>query len=314
MTPKELLKKLRAIAQEKADLTDAQLAKLDSLLDNLSEELATDVIKEYLNELDVKDGLIEVSVPNQNKITLIEKAYVNFIQNKGYRVVAAMMEDMQKISEMNQRYFDTLAATKVDSGKINNIVDNRLGINAAGELKRQGFMKGLLDSAEVRKDITEFAMEKVSNGTGYEDMRKGLRDLIQGDEKRMGKFKQFYRNYAYDLYARVDAMQANLYGEKLELNYFIYAGTRRKTSRHFCIQRKGKVFSRADAAEWKDLIGTYVMGEDGKQVPAGPIVVAEDIETYNPFVDRGGYGCVDDIMWIGDDVAFSMEPDLKNKK
>lgn len=317
MTPREQLKQLRKLAEAKSAFIDQQLLALEKLLDKLSPKLADKIAETFLTALNVKDGVIDPSIFNQNKVALLDAAYASFMEQHGKKIIVTMMDDLKTITGLNEEYFKELSGMKIDAKQVNKVIYNRLGLaESDGKLKvkSKGFMKGVFDSAPVRTEVANFAIEKISNGTGFEDMRKGLRELIAGNDEKMGKFSQFYRNAAYDTYAKVDALNGKLYSDKLKLKYFIYAGTRRKTSRHFCIKRKGKVFSTEEAEEWKDLIGTYEVGENGKPVKAGPIVTGEDIPTYDPVVDRGGYGCVDDIMWIGDDIAFDMRPDLKPKK
>lgn len=312
MTPEQKLKLLRATAEEKAKFIDEQLLKLEKLMDKLGVLLNKQILDSYLNELSVENGIILTDVQNQRKSALIDKAYDFFMQKNGYKVVTTMIEDLYAVSGMNADYFSELQGMKINASDIEETINTRLGLNNKGELKRDGFMKGLMDNPSIKDEIKNYVLDKTISGTGYEDLRNGLRDLITGNEEKMGNFKQFYRNTAYDTYARIDALNGKLYGDKIGLNYFIYAGTRRKASRHFCIHKKGKVFSRDEALEWKNLIGTTTTDEvTGKRVLAGPIVAREDIATYNPFVDRGGYGCVDDIMWVSDEIAMSMRPELK---
>lgn len=311
MTPLELLKLLTATAQERADFIDAQLLKMEQLLKKLGGGLAKKIIDEFLNQLDTENGIILSTEQNMRKTALAERAYKEFIATQGRKIAVAFIEDIYAISGLHEKYFAQLIGMKIDTDDIKTIIEGRLGINEKGELKREGFMHGLMDQAEVQRTIVDFTIDKTIGGTGYEDLRTGLKELIEGDEDKMGKFGQFYRNAAYDTYAKIDALNGKLYADKLDLRYFIYAGTRRKASRHFCIHKKGKVFSDQEALKWKDEIGTYTVNEKGKRVPAGPIVITEDIPTYNPFVDRGGYGCVDDIMWISEEIAFARRPDLR---
>lgn len=312
--PQEEFRKLRKKASAKTKFVDDQLAKIEKLLDKLGPLLTKQVFNDFMKQLDVQDGIVLNTEQNIRKIALLEKAYDTFMEQQGYKVITKMVADMYSLSGLNLEYFEQLKGSKIQAGRIQRVVFERLGLNEKGELKRNGFMKGLLDDPTVKNNIKKFALDKVIGGTGYEDMRSGLQDLVAGNSDKMGQFKQFYRNAAYDTYARIDALNGKLYGDKLNLKYFIYAGTRRKASRHFCIKRKGQVFSREEAMEWKNLIGTKTTNDDGKRVPAGPIVSGEDVATYNPFVDRGGYGCVDDVMWISDEVAFAKRPDLRPKK
>jgi len=309
--PKKELKRLRKNAQDKADYVDGQLAKLEKLLDKLGPLLTKEVFDEFLKTLDVENGQVLTNEQNLRKINLLEKAYNTFMEQQGYKVITMMLTDLDGITGKNLEYFEKLAGSKLKPAAIKRIVNERLGLNAKGELKRVGFMKGLLDDTTVKNQIKKFATDRVINGAGFDDFRTGLQTLIAGDSGKMGAFKQFYRNAAYDTYTRIDALNSKLHADKLKLEHFMYAGTRRKASRHFCLKRKGKVFTRAEAEEWKDLIGTYTTDDDGKRVPAGPIVSEEDKPTYNPLIDRGGYGCVDDIMWVSKEVAYARRPELR---
>ncbi|MFT3704652.1 MAG: hypothetical protein QM802_19965 [Agriterribacter sp.] len=270
MNAKDLLKQLRALTEERIGFIDDSLLKLMETLDKIAPKLADLIAKQVISALDVKDGVIVSSTVNQNKIIGIDKVISDFMKSEGVKVISKMANDLAKITSLNEKYFSNLTGEKIDSSKVKNVIYNRLGMDDEGNLKRNGFMKGLFDMQQPRRDIINYAMEKTTTGTGYEDLRKGLRELIVGNEDKMGKFKQFYRNAAYDTYAKIDALNGKLYADKLTLNYFIYAGTRRKTSRHFCIERKGKLFSRQEAETWKDLIGTTTVDEKGKLVPAGP--------------------------------------------
>lgn len=311
MDPKKKFELLRATAEEKSKFIDDRLEKLEELLDKYGSVLSKEIIDELLRELGVENGLILSDIQNQRKSQLVIKAYEAFMEKQGYKIITTMVADLYQLSGLNLDYFSKLQGVMINADDIQNMVNYRLGIIEGGGLKRQGFMKGLLDDMTVRNEIRDFVLEKITAGTGFEDLRKSLRILIAGEDGKMGKFKQFYRNTAYDTYARIDALNGKLFADKLNLKYFIYAGTRRKASRYFCINRKGKVFSRDEAMKWKDLIGTKTRNDKGKQVPAGPIVSVEDVDTYNPFVDRGGFGCVDDIMWISEEIAFMRRPDLK---
>ena len=314
MDPITRLKILRASAQEKADYIDSQLSSLETLLDKLGILLNERIVTEYLSQLNTESGMVLSDLQNQRKAALIDRAYDTFMQQSGHKVVVKMIDDLYGVTGLNADYFSKMEGMKINTTDIDKIINQRLGLNDEGELKRNGFMKGVLDNPTVKDQIKNFALDKTIGGTGYEDLRSGLKTMIEGDSEKMGNFKQWHRNLAYDTYARIDAMNGKLYADSLNLKFFIYAGTRRKASRYFCIHRKGQCFADWEAESWKDLIGTTTTDENGKRVQAGPIVTGPDVETYNWAVDRGGYGCVDDIMWVTDEVAFSMRPDLRDGK
>lgn len=311
--PTDKLTLLQAKAEEKAAFIDSQLAKLEKLLDKLGPLLNQQIVDDFLSQLSIENGQVLTDIQNLRTTALIEAAYETFLQQEGFKVVAQMIPDLYELTGLNLDYFTDLEGMKVNGTDIEKIVNERLGLNDKGELKKKGFMKGLLDDPTVKNDIKQFALDKVMGGTGYEDLRSGLKEKIEGSPDKMGSFKQHYRNTAYDTYAKIDRLNGKLWADKLDLKYFIYAGTKRKASRHFCISKKGKVFSTDEADKWKDEIGITIINNKGKRVPAGPIVTGEDVATYNPLIDCGGYGCVDDIMYISEEIAFARRPDLNKK-
>ena len=95
------------------------------------------------------------------------------------------------------------------------------------------------------------------------------------------------------MFARHDRNVQKKYAERIGLRTFIYTGGLIQTSRDFCEDRNGKVFTIEEAEEWKDL------NWDGKP------------EIYNPLIDLGGYNCRHFPAWISAKEAIRRRPDLK---
>jgi len=116
-----------------------------------------------------------------------------------------------------------------------------------------------------------------------------LSDDTQGN---LGRLSKYYRNFTYDLYSQVDRTAGKVIADKIGMNkYAIYEGGLIKTSRKFCRERNGKVFTYDEIADFNP--------PEAKQ------------PDYNPFVDLGGYGCRHHLNWIPYAIAISLRPDLK---
>lgn len=309
-TPEQKLEKLMDLARSKNGYIDESLLKFEKLLKGNASDLVKNLISKVLDEMSVEDGKINTSSSNLLKALGASKIIDNYMQKSGARMIKDLSKSLMKLTDLNHDYYSKVTTKEISKTDIAKIINARLGLTETGNVKKSGFMASLATSPDLKKTIVNFLSDKISTSAGFKEVSKGLKELVAGKPGTPGAFEKYYRNTVYDTFGKVDALNSSLFADKLKLNYFIYAGTRRAHSRVFCLERKGKVFSREEAQGWKDLIGTTVE-KDGKRVPAGPIVTKEDETTYDPLIDRGGYGCVDDINWISDEVAFAKRPELR---
>ena len=307
-------KQIKEEAARKQEALDAGLDAFDEIVREQAEEMVLAIQKLFLARLSTQSGIVSRTAENLAALSLIDRAWNDFLAKSAPIIMSEFLYGMENISEANLKYYRLLSDANIRPGDIKNIINARLGIDDNGNLVKGGYMKGLLDDVSVRNEIKKFTYQKIISGTGFEDLKTGLQNLISGNPEQLGKFEQFYRTYAYDTYVQVDRLNSTLYAEKLGLKYFIYQGTRRKGSRPFCLARKGKVFTTEEAAEWHRLIGKRgdVTTDKGtRNMLIGPIV--DDAATYNPLVDLGGYGCVDTVAYISKEIAFAMRPELKEQ-
>lgn len=298
MPGKEILGK----AKDKAEQIDALLEAFEELIDKNASLLTQAIIKSFVDQLDSKNGVILSTAQNLKKVELIDQAYFKFQDQQGMAILSHLMTDMDKIMLLNADYFKELNGGRpIKDEDIKRVLRERLGITSDGELIRDGYMMGLLDDPQVRNEIKQYAYQRMIGGAGFQDFRKGLKALVEGDPDRMGIFKRFYRNYAFDSYAQADATNGALYAQKLGLRYFIYNGgimrdkKGRVKSRPFCVKRAGKVFSTEEADKWKS----------DKDLTA-----VDSRATYVWQTQRGGFGCRHSIDWISEELAQELRPDL----
>lgn len=300
---------LRELSQARADNIADLLDKLDEFIDKNAGQLTEEIVRKFVQSLSTDNGVILTDEANLRKVELIDKAWRTFQSQAGNNIVSRLITDIESINAYNLKYYRTLSGAQIRSNDIRNIVLARLGIDDNGELLKGGYLRSITDDVSVRNDIKNYSINKIISGAGFTDMVEGLKDFIEGYKSDIGAFKQYYRNYTYDTYTQIDRLNNTLYAEKLNLKYFIYQGTRRKNSRHFCLERKGKVYSIEESKEWANLIGKRKQVDTPKgpkRVLIGPIVNEEDAATYNPLIDLGGYNCVDVVSFVSDEIALRM--------
>jgi hypothetical protein len=122
---------------------------------------------------------------------------------------------------------------------------------------------------------------------------KGLKNLIQGSKDVDGAITGYWRQYAFDTYAKVREVNNLHFAQELGLKWFVYQGGIIKTSRDFCIKKNGKVFSDKEAQE---------------QWPKDPdLIDKKRIASYRPLIDRGRNNCRHFLMWISEERAMELK-------
>ncbi|NCT92936.1 MAG: hypothetical protein GXC72_00805 [Chitinophagaceae bacterium] len=290
------------IFDNKDKLINKASDSLDRLIQNLGSALYNKLWDELGKRLSVTNGKIDTTVGNFAAVRAIDSTYSDFIREVGPKVASEIHTNVNRISKLNVDYFAKFEIDKRSyqgtTDAIRKIINERLGLDTVGEktlrLKKGGFMDGLLSDNTVRNQIKDASLRGVTTGAGFNGFRDELRDMIAGNEEKMGGFHQYYRNYTYDLYVHVDRLESNLIAADIGLDSFIFSGTIIDTSRQFCIDHVNKVFTIEEAKKWKDLIGKYKVVEGARagttrKVPIGPLV--DNPDTYDPITQMGGFGC-----------------------
>lgn len=308
-------KKLRQILDEsehRSDIISDLMDEFERLINQKGEDLAEYLINDFLDALDKKGGRLLSSVENVRKFRLIDRAYSKFQSEQGKKIIGKLVQDYRRISAANKKYYGLLSGSGIDVRDIRNLINYRLGISSTGKLLKDGFLQNILMSTPGKELLKKELYRSIVAGRGYAATKKAIKDLIVGNKDKLGEFERYHRQVTYDTHVQLDRMENAIYAEKLELSHFIYQGTRRKDSRHFCVQRKGKAFSTDEAEKFKDLIDQYEyrkgVRKDKIKVPIGPIVGERHQTTeqkkadYEWKIDLGGYNCVDMVSYITEDL------------
>lgn len=303
-------KQIEALSKKRAATISKLLEDFEKALRLNANVLAAQILKEVLANLDISDGNISLNDKNILVASNVYATYEKFQSSNNSKVLNNFLKGLISIADSGDDYYKYLGAKKNQQDEIRKIIYDRIGINEDGSLKRGGYFKSIVDDRTARNEIQQAVVESIITEKGYENTRKDVRELIEGSDGEMGVYESYYRNIAYDTHVQIDRMNSLLYAEKLKLTNFIYQGTRREHSRHFCIERKGKVFNLEETEEWRDLIDKfdYVEGKVKDRIKRyiGPIVgeksqsTEEKKENYNPVIEMGGYGCVDIPSFIPD--------------
>lgn len=277
-------------ARKLSNLQDAYLEEREQLLikkvDKLSITLFDKIYTNYLKNLELDNGKLLNNSTNLELVKGLDSIYKKFANNENVKVVKSFVEDLQGITPLNENYFSHLTdtSTKANAERVNKVINKRIGIDEKGVPIKNGFIDKFIRDQSVIKKIKKQTMQAITKGKGFQEFRNELKETVQGvpNKPLSGGLQQYYRNYAYDTYIKVDRASAQLFAEDLGLRYFYYTGGIIATSRPLCEQCNGKII---DGNEWQNLTFDELKTEYQDGLPNG------DNEVWDPLEDLGGYGC-----------------------
>lgn len=286
----------KELAMLRADYLQKREKLLKKKVSSLSIKLFEKVFDNYLAALEQADGMIVHNERNLNMIAGLDAVYRNFVINDNMPVVTGFVDDIQKIIPLNERYFKNIAQYEIHATTENakKVVDRRLGLLPDGTPKPNGFVDKFINDKQMLKDIKRQSMQAMTKGKSFQDFRVQLKNTIQGEEAGKGTVHQYYRNYAYDTYQKVDRLAGTVFAKELELRYFYWQGGLIKTSRAICEKCNGMII---DSYEFKNFTYERLKEKYREGIPDGTS------DTWDPMNDLGGYGCHHSIDWIADSIA-----------
>lgn len=287
---------LQQAAKQRAKFITVKRELLSKNITSIERKLFDAILDKLIKELDVADGKIESNGKNINLTTALDKIIREFNTNEYANVIRLFADDLLEIQGLTKRYFLVMGEDKKKIEKIsktvNKTLNERLGIGEDGKVKKGGYLDKLANDPKLKETLKKATYNAVIKGKPIQEFKDKMSALIQGNKNVNGLLTKHMNTFAYDTYQQYDRTNSELFAKKLGLKAFLYNGGKIKTSREFCIQRNGKVFTIEEAMSWKNLEW------DGKN------------KNYNPLQDAGGYGCRHTLDWISNAMAMRIRPEL----
>jgi hypothetical protein len=293
----DLSKQIQKLTGDRTKLVDAIISEMEKQVGKAQQELLRTIVEDFVEKLETDEaGNIKNTLGNKRKLDLLDRVYNQYVQESGVKIVETIVKGVSDVLNFNGKYYG-IFTTKAQLGKI--MADTRdqigdwLGITKRGGLVENGYLNRLLSDPTIRNTVRDSVFKSVVSQKGFFEVKKDLKNYIAGNPQKAGALQQYYRNFVYDTFSQVDRTQAKIFADKLGFEYAIYEGGIIKTSRKFCRDRNGKVFTKEEIAKF----------DPPEAKPPN----------YNPFTDLGGYGCRHHLNWIPEAVAFALRPELRNK-
>lgn len=290
-------------------LSDAQKRRLEQL-QGIERLLFRKLAAELLASIEEKDGRI-VSRKGYASIAKGIDAIFDAIEERGLQMVGKrLVTDLSASLKLNATHYRVMAGQRTGPfGELMDTVDatmrRRLGIDDDDGIKKKGYLDQLFRTEAARNEVKKMVSKSVSAGVPMRKLIRALKVKVQGSDEAEGVLERHIGTFVLDTYQQADSIMHTTFAKGLGLRYFIYSGGKIETTRKFCADRTGKVFSTEEAKDWekdKSLPRTKAERDTG--------VVID----YDPLIDRGRWNCRHRILFITDEMAFARRPELRSKR
>lgn len=275
------IKALFAAYQKKVSFIDSYNTTYSRELRQLQRELAMQIVADFIPQLHTKDGYIILDAHNSKALAALDALFVDFKNTFATNVFKGTAEAMLNLTALSSDYFRVMNYSTKTLGNIMNKLDKMrftIGLNNDGSVVRGSFIDNLASTPQTKSLLSDFVRKGVEGEMPYNDFVKGFRELIEGNADIDGALVRYSEGYVHDSMFAHSAAVDKFIADELGLECFYYAGDLIDTSRQWCIDHVGKIYTYDEIESWAD------KDWDGK-------IPGED-----PFIQRGGYRCRHNFM------------------
>jgi hypothetical protein len=207
----------------------------------------------------------------------------------GKGINAFLKSELMEIEKTSSVYYSQFTPAFLEFSQVQKIVTDDLRRNLAQ------FANSYNISTVAANNLRSFVLGQIGGGVSFADARKNANNFANGTAQKLGVVDNFnlVQSRIQDTFAEYDRRLSNKFADRLQLNYFIYQGGEIKTTREFCEERNGGVFTREEGVSWNELQW------EGKKVG------------HNVLIDAGGYNCRHYLDWISYELAKQLRPDIE---
>lgn len=198
-----------------------------------------DKILNRLNEYQVK-GEFKFDIDNLDNIDKVNDIIEEVLVEEGY---------YDKIKDYRKVFNDNLADVISEYKSFGNI--NTKDLKAFNQVAFENFYQNLavnVTETNIKQPIKDALLQYIAAGGKYKDFKETVKDIMT-TKKIEGNIDKIAREYSTQ-YKRA---QGQILANKFNIQYFKYSGTEMDTTRCFCDQRIGNIYTKEEIQSWADL-------------------------------------------------------------
>lgn len=231
---------------ELLELIDQKLEELVfAFIDNFSTKVSKEIQKALLDFIDTLDNDLTVSkrverLASINKFKFeLEKVIAAGALADGYKT---LISDYKELAKVANEYF-SLLSTNFEKELYKELFKNSIT-----------FLKESLTGAGISINVVDPIVKKlyelsINQNANKKELKAFIADYFKDNGRIQRNIEQLTTDSLYQMTSNYQLEVA----KDLNIQYFYYAGTKIKTTRSFCSERYGKVYTKKEIESWADL-------------------------------------------------------------
>lgn len=302
------MSKIDDLAKDGTALLDERQRQRLKQLGAIERLLLRKMLYDLRGVIEEKDGRIVTRRGYASLSKLVDQAF-DAIEERGLQAIGARMaKDIGAVLDVNAAYYRVVAANQGErfreiTRQVIGTLNRRLGIDGDGQIQRRGYLEQLFRTDAARDEIKKLISKSVTAGVPMRKLEKAMRVAVRGTDESAGVLEKHIGGFVLDTYNMADAVANEEFGKRLGMRYFIYTGGIIETSRKFCRDRNGRVFSTEEANEQWPLSPDLPRTKAEKE--------SKTLTDYVPLQDRGRWLCRHRLLFIDEAEAKRRRADLR---
>jgi hypothetical protein len=269
---------------DKNDRLEEVPGKFVDSVSNLESKIMKEV-ESLVSQLEMKDGVIEMTDKNLALIESINQRIINVTFDEEYeKNLTKFIGEFKTQAGLNNEYFQVINEDFQLKPLYKTVLENTQK-NAIALLNEDAF------TATLSTPIKQILESSITNKQSFTDTIESLRYIIQGDETADGRLISHVKRVAYDSFAVSDRSYTNAVSTDLSLEFYRFTGGKIEDTRCFCRERAGKYFHQKEVEGWGEGKGLGDCKQDGLWQGANANTDKSTI-----FLYLGGYNCKHSIL------------------
>lgn len=269
------------------DLSDAVSSASDSFnsnIDGIQKQIYDDV-ELLVKNLDITNGKLDNTVNNIKSIGAIKGKIEKIILNPDYiDSVKSYTDAFNAVSKLQDSYFREMSSVGGPQKLLNAIKQQSVEFTVSA-LTENGI------SANVSEGIRGILKRNITGGASYNDLLDQIRNFILTNDTGTGALEKYTKQITTDSLQQFSRQYGQVMAADLDMEWFMYVGSNRKTSREFCILLTKKRW--IHRSEFGDIVNGLI---DGTQIKINPNTHTwpggyPGTDENNLQANCGGYSC-----------------------
>lgn len=302
--------KINAIIDTVESVSDKFNSKLSSTEKRLLNEVLT-----LTKEIQTTGGRINSSVENLKLLSQIKSKLNDVVLNKDYlNNVKDLVKGMDGILKVQNDYFSSLAGqnyTKIKDLNKKFEITQKLSIDSVV----QGLTKSGIE-ANVTGKIGDILLRSITSGGMYADLVKDMSNFLTTNENGEGALTRYAQTWVNTSLNQYAGQNNKLMTDDLGLEWFMYVGSNKETTREFCEHLKEKKY--IHKSEIPEILKGHIDGHECEiyertGLPRGMI---EGTTPENFQVNNGGWNCGHKLTPVSEEIVpeeIKSKIDVTNK-